>query len=388
MDIAKLRAETVGCAEVLHFNNAGSALMPDSVFAAMHDHLTLERRIGGYEALAAAQDLEQGFYDTFAKLLSAQPSEIAFMESATRAWTTAFYGLGLREGDRVLTHESEYASNYLAFLQLKKRLGIEIDVAASDADGAVDPVALEAAITSRTRVISLGHVPTQGGLVNPAAEVGRIAKAHGVAYLLDACQSAGQMPLDVEALGCDMLTGTGRKWLRGPRGTGFLYVRQGFMDQIDPPVIDLYSAKWTAPDTFEFAESARRFETFEYHVAGKIGLAEAARLAMELGLEAIEARVKALAESLREGLMEAGCMVTDQGAERCGIVTFLHPRMDPASLTAQLREKNINVSVSTATAAQLDFIARGLDAITRASPHYYNSEDEVAQFLEAITNAS
>jgi len=387
VDIAALRAQTPGCSEVLHFNNAGAALMPDPVFEAMQEHLDLERRIGGYEAAAQNLGDDERFYTSFAKMFNAAPDELAFMESATRGWVNGVYGLGLGAGDRILTHESEYISNYLGFLQLKKRFGIEVDLVRSDPWGAIDLDALEAGIMPRTRAIALTHVPTQGGLVNPAVEVGKIAKAHGLIYVLDACQSVGQLPLDVKELGCDLMSGTGRKWLRGPRGTGFLYVRRGFLDQIDPPVIDLVSAEMIGADAFEFIDGAGRFEAFEYHVAGKIGLAKAVEYALELGLEDIETRVKRLAEDLRGKLTEIGCVVTDLGRERCGIVTFTHPRLSPEALVTKLHGQAINISMTKFSTGRLDFEQRGLDDVARASTHYYNDDDEIERFVAALKAA-
>lgn len=250
IDIDRVRAETPSCADVLHFNNAGSSLMPLPVFEAVSNALKLEYSVGGYEAERLLGDELRVFYDEFAGLLNAEPEEIAFVENATRAWDMAFYGLPLKAGDRVVTHASEYASNYLALLQQAKRRGIVIDLVPSDAHGQIDLTALEAAIRPETKLIALTHVPTQGGLVNPAVEVGSIARRHDITYLLDACQSVGQIDVDVKAIGCDILSGTGRKFLRGPRGTGFLYVRKAIAETIEPPFIDLLSATWTQPQRY------------------------------------------------------------------------------------------------------------------------------------------
>lgn len=388
VDIEKVRLDTPSCENVLHFNNAGSSLMPTPVFDALQGVLRDENKVGGYEAERRAQDDIQAFYTEFARLLNADPDEIAFVENATRAWDMAFYGLHLERGDRVITHGSEYASNYLALLQQSRRLGFEIDVAPSDEFGQIDVDGLEAIIGPKTKLIAITHVPTQGGLVNPAAEVGKIAKKHGVFYLLDACQSVGQIDVNVAEIGCDVLSGTGRKFLRGPRGTGFLYVRKGIIDQIDPPFVDLLSAKWTEANSFEFVDGAKRFENWESNVAGRVGLTEAVRYARNIGLANIETRVTQLAQDLRNVLSEIdGVSVHDLGSKKCGIVTFTMASTEPGVLADQLRAEGINVSVSKMTSARLDLEPRNLEALTRASVHYFNTHEEIARFVEAVAKA-
>jgi selenocysteine lyase/cysteine desulfurase len=386
LDVARLRAETPGCASVIHFNNAGAALMPDPVFRATIAHLELERTIGGYEAAERAGALLADFYPAVADLLNCQPNEVAFVENATRAWDMAFYGVPFAPGDVILTAEAEYASNYIALLHMAKRRGVKIEIVPSNGNGEIDLSALEAALRLQpVRLVSLTHVPTQSGLINPAAEVGALCRRHGALFLLDACQSVGQMPVDVQAIGCDMLSGTGRKFLRGPRGTGFLFVRRDALDRLDPPFLDLHAATLNDSGGYDLLADARRFENWESYVAGRIGLGVAARYAQGLGIDAIWTRIEFVASILREGLSAMpGITVRDPGRLRCGIVTFTSDLEQPAVIKARLAAAGINVSVSSARYAMLDLGRRGLEAVVRASVHCYNTEDEIARLFDVL----
>lgn len=385
LDLDRLRAETPGVAHRIHLTNAGAGLMPAPVLDAMTGYLRREAEIGGYEAAAEAAVRLDGVYDSVARLIGAARDEIALTENATVAWQMAFYSLPFQPGDRILTARAEYAANYVAFLQVAKRTGAVIEVIPDDAQGVLDPAALERMIDGRVRLIAITWVPTNGGLVNPAAEVGTIARQHGIPYLLDACQAVGQMPVDVEALGCDMLSATGRKFLRGPRGSGFLYVRRALLERLEPVVIDHFAAPWVAPGRYELRPDARRFETWENSYAARLGLGVAVDYALALGLARIEMRCRALATRLRQGLGGIeGMTLHDLGRAPAAIVSFSLAGHEAGAVKERMAEARINISTSQPGSTLLDALARGLPALLRASPHCYNSEDEIEALVAAV----
>jgi len=385
LDLARLRAETPGCAHVLHLNAAGSSLPSKRTLDATLDHLRLEAEIGGYEAADKARATLDGFYPSIARLFGAEPDEIAYVENATRAWDLAFYSLDFKPGDRILTCVSEYSSNYISYLQVAKKTGAEIVVVPDDRHGQIDLGALERAIDRRTRLVSISHVPTQGGLVQPAEAVGKIVNDAGVMYILDACQSVGMMPVDVKKIGCDFLSATGRKYMRGPRGTGFLYARKRSTSHIEPIFLDNHAARWSDDNAYTVLGDAKRFENWERYFAGVIGLKTAADQANELGMDAIWTRLRDLADGLRARLETLkGVSLTDLGTTKGAIVTFAVEGADHTALKQALRSQGINVSVSTQFSSRLDLKGRGLKDVMRASVHVYNSDEELDRFATAL----
>lgn len=385
-DVKRARAETPGCQRVTHFNNAGAALMPKPVLDSVIDHLRLESEIGGYEAADVAAEKVDRIYDAAAELINCAPHEIAVIENATRAWDMAFYSIPFAEGDVILTSKAEYASNFIAYLHVKRRTGAEVEVIPDDEYGRMSVKALRNRMDERVKLISLTHTPTNGGLVNPAEEVGRVAAEAGTLYLLDACQTVGQMDVDVKRIGCHMLSTTSRKFLRGPRGVGFLYVDEALIEQLDPPFLDLHAATWVESDRYEARKDARRFENWETNYAGKVGFGVAMDYALEWGIAAIEARVKTLAAELRTRLSAINRVaVKDRGLELCGIVSFTVDGVKPEDVQSALRERNINVAVSPYQYTLIDMTERDLmGGVVRASVHYYNTIDEIDALCEAV----
>lgn len=388
LDVAALRADTPGCRERVHLNNAGAALMPAPVLAAVQHHLELEARIGGYEAADARSAEIEAVYHDVGALIGAPAANVALVEHATAAFVQALSSIPFRRGDAIVTTRQDYVSNQIQYLALEARMGVEVVRVTDAPEGGVDLLALEETVhRRRPRVVAVTHVPTSNGLVQDVEAVGAICRREDVLYLVDACQSVGQLPVDVRRIGCDFLSATARKFLRGPRGAGFLYVSDAALERgLEPLFPDLRGADWVEEGLYQPAPDARRFETWEFAYALVLGLGEAARYAMAVGIEEARARIGALAARARSGLSRLpGARVLDRGREPCGLVTAAFDRRSPEALVAALRERGINTHSVGRTGAVLDLDEKGVEGVLRVSPHYYNTEEEVDRLVVELS---
>lgn len=387
LDVEALRRDTPGCAERIHLNNAGAALPPRPVIEAVRDHLELEATIGGYEAADERADAIAAVYDAVARLVGARARNVAVVENATAGFAQALSSIPFERGDAIVTTQNDYVSNQIQYLSLAKRLGVEIVRAGELPEGGVVPDDVRRLVRERRpRLVAVTHVPTNSGLVQPVAEVGRICREEGVLYLVDACQSAGQIPLDVEVIGCDFLSATARKFLRGPRGVGFLVVSDRALEAgLEPLFLDMRGAVWEDADRYRPVDDAKRFENWEFPYALVLGMGAAVTYARSHGVAALGARAARLADRAREALGRLdGVRVLDRGKRRCAIVTVALESHDPADVVARLVEEGINTNVSRREYAVLDFDAKGVRAAIRISSHAYNTEQEIDTMTRAV----
>jgi len=387
--VEQLRADTPGCAHVTHLNNAGSALPPHVVTETMVAHLQREEQLGGYEAYAQARDRVAGVYASIGALVNAPIERVALVESATVAWDRGLQAIAFSDppgpGDRLLISGSEYASNALPLLQLARRTGARVEVIPDGPDGTVDVEALGRMLDEDVRIVSVNHAPSQNGLVNDVVAIGDMLRMQGSPawYLVDACQSVGQLPVDMGRIGCDVLSATGRKFLRGPRATGFLVVSQRMLDDAEAFPLDLHGATWTTRDDYVVTDGAARFEFWEKPYAAHLAMGAAIDYALACGIDAIAERIGLLAQRARSGLGEiAGVHVRDRGTQQSGIVTLRVD--DPAGVVAGLRARGINTSLSTPDYSQVDFGRDQAIGLVRISPHAYNTEAEIDQVIAAV----
>jgi len=374
-EVLKFREESGTPNEKIHFNNAGSSLNPTIVVDTVVNYLREEAIIGGYEAdFKYKPDLEYT-YDLIAKLINSERDEIAIVENASTAW-----------GDVIITSEMEYITNLIGFIHLRKTKGITVQVVPNDEQGNFQLEALEASITSRTKLIAITHIPSTAGAVLPIVEIGKIASKYGVLYMVDACQTVGQLPIDVKEIGCDILSVTGRKYLRAPRGTGFLFVKKDIQDQLDLLLVDGHSAELTSEDNYQPRPDGRRFELFEKNRALILGLGKAIAYALAIGIERIWQRIQLLSGELRSQLKTIESVnIHDAGTIQCGIVTFSVTGITSQDIKARLSEKNINVSVGLAKSTLIYMNKNDLVDVVRASVHYYNTIDEINIFCKELT---
>jgi cysteine desulfurase / selenocysteine lyase len=386
-DIQKFRAETRGAAEMIHFNNAGSSLPPDVVVKEVINYLKEEAAIGGYEAEYKYREPLENVYGLIAELIHAGKDEVALAENASMGWSVAFNGIDFRKGDVILTSEMEYVTNVIGFLNAKKMYGVEIRVVPNDEGGNFSLPALEAAISPQTKLIAMTHIPSTAGGMIPIVEIGKIARKNNILYLVDACQSIGQAPVDVKAIDCDLLSVTGRKYLRAPRGTGFLYVRKSIQDRLKTFFADGHSTQWVSEDDYMLREDARRFQLYERNRGLTLGLGKAIEYVLKIGVDRVWFRVQELGAILRTQLQSIGCItVHDQGDLRSGIVTFSVDGTDAAMVKARLGENHINVSVGVAVSTLIYMNKNHLVSVVRASVHYYNTEEEIGKMCEVLAS--
>jgi selenocysteine lyase/cysteine desulfurase len=387
LDVATLRRETPGCAARVNLDNAGAAFSPEPVLRAIRTHLDLEQTVGGYEATRVAGESIAAAYNAVGTLVGASRDNIVFLDSTTTACARVLSAIPFEPGDVILTTTNDYVSNQIMLLALAKRFGVQVVRCHNSPDGTADLDHIREILDrARPRLVSVSHVPTNSGLIQPVAEIGRLCRAVEVPYFVDACQSVGQLPIDVEEIGCDFLAASARKFLRGPRGMGFLFVSDRVLDQgLEPLFPDLHGAVWTAPDSFHAAPGARRFEYWEQPYALILGTGAAATYATRVGVPAIAARIAALAATLRQGLENLGLPVLDRGTKRAGIVTTTIAGADADACHATLSDQGISTSISRRTYAAIDFAEKQVDWALRLSPHCYNTEEEIETVLGALT---
>jgi selenocysteine lyase/cysteine desulfurase len=387
MEISRFRDDTPGCENVIHFNSAGASLMPAPVIAAIQSHILLEGQVGGYEAAELQKTEIDNFYRSAGSLLQCAPHNIAFTANASDSFSRAISSIPFQADDIILTSNEDYISNQITYLAFAKRFGIKLVRAKSLTQGGIDLEDFERCLREyHPRLVAITHVPTNSGLIQPVAEIGQLCKKHETIYLVDACQSIGQMKLDMHEICCDFMSVTSRKFLRGPRGAGFLFVSDKALALgLEPLFIDMRGADWIEKDEYKARDGAIRFEDWEFAYALLLGTKAAIDYLLPLDINQIETRVKHLASIIRSELQQLkGITICDKGKELGGLVTFHLAGSSADQIKKELAKKKINVVTSYRNFAVIDYDEKQIEWTIRVSPHYFNTETEVAQLVQAV----
>ncbi|QIY89894.1 aminotransferase class V-fold PLP-dependent enzyme [Chryseobacterium gallinarum] len=386
MDIDLIRKDTIGCSDKIFLNNAGSSLMPEIVVDTVVNYLREEQMFSGYITSGKNAESIHQFYEEAARLINAYPQNMAFTTGSTDGYAKALSSIPFQEGDCIITTNDDYISNQMAFISLQKKKNIKIIWMKNLPDHELDLEDCEKLIKKHCpKLIAVTHIPTNSGLIQNVEGVGRLCRQYDILYLVDACQSVGQMPVDVQKIGCDFLTATGRKFMRGPRGTGFLYVSDKALEQnLSPLFLDMSDAAWIAFNDYELGKTARRFEIWERSNASLLGFKEALKYASAVGLSYIEDYNQKLSEKLRAGLQYKGFTVLDKGNRLSSIVTFCDRNGKIDAIQEVLKENEIYFSVSNKSNALIDFTLKDIDHAIRLSPHYFNMPEEIERVLEVL----
>jgi cysteine desulfurase/selenocysteine lyase len=375
----------------VHFNHAGMSPTPAPARAAMLGHLAREAEVGGYEAAADATDALGAVPAAVAPLFgpTVDADEVAIAESATRAWETALWTLAetfrYGPGDRVLLDRFTYGTTYTMVERLRVARGVSVEVVSSNDDGTVDVNQLARLLDSATRLVAITHMPTHLGTRTDVAAVGRVLQGTGVVFALDVAQTLGQMPIDVKAIGSQVAFAPGRKFLRAPRGTGLLYVDADLAETLVPVNPGFGVVGPVAPGRFTWPSAARRFDSFEYGHAARLGLGEAARYATAIGLDRIEQLVAARSRDVTDVLAGIEGVRLLAPPDAVGIISFQHDEHAPADVQARLADAGVNVWVNPPAGAPFDARARPVLPSVRVSPHYCTDAVDLAALGEALS---
>ena len=390
-DAAVFRAETPGATTIVHLNAAGAGLPPRVVTETVIDHLAREASIGPHWAAAKAQDRLNGVRAAVADLLQCRPHNVAFGGSAGLMWAMAFLAMPMKRRSRVLVARSEWAGNILNLM--KRRLDDAIEIETMPVDertGRIDVERVAALIDERTAAICLPLVASGSGVRQPVELIAALPRPDDCLLFVDAAQAVGRMPVGMAKTGADVLVAPSRKWLRGPRGEAIMALSDRALERIgDPPVLSQAGSSWTSIDNYTTRTDARRFETYEFSVASRLGLGAAIEHGLRHGIENIRSVIRARITRIHAGLTAIpGVTIFEENAAEPAFLTFTTDALLPAELNDYLAEANIAAAVVDRDYARADLEARGLAAVNRVAPHAYSSEEDVDRFLDAVSAAS
>ncbi len=377
---------------MLHYlNNAGAGLMSENTFNTITEHLQLEGEVGAYKAAQIAKEQTEQFYSRVATLLNAaSPKQIAFMDSASRGWNMVINGANIHKGDLIVTLSSEFGTNLITIYNLAQKIGAKVQIIKCNMEGDFSLDDLKKSLEKGARMVALSHAAAQGSIVYPVEEIGNLTKQYDALYIVDGCQAAGQMKCDVKSMKCDAYVGTGRKWLCGPRGTGFLYVKEPSSirtTQLDLSTADLELDNDLNVLGIKVRTDAKRFELWERSIAGMLGLSSAINEYISNDQTSISNRIRILSNRLRKAVANnLNLNLVGKLNSESGIVGFFlqNPKQEN-NVKDKFEKANIGFSTMSDWDCPLHFPRNGASVIFRLSPHYNTTDSTIDAACNVIS---
>lgn len=373
-----------------YLNNAGAALMSEKTYNIIMSHMKLEMELGAYQAAQSVKSEIEQFYLNAAKLINANSvDEIAFMDSASRGWNMAIYGLRMSAKDTIITLSSEFGTNLITIFDKAKKANANVKILNCDINGDFSLNELEECLKKGAKFIAISHVVAHGSIINPVEEIGKLAKQYGCTYIVDGCQAVGQIPVNIDMLNCDAYITTGRKWLRGPRGTGFLYINK--MAEIDTTQLDLASAdlifdKDLNISDIQIRNDAKRFELWERSIANVLGLSNAIQESFfhDSMLNNMRNHVNLIRSEIIDN--RNFTLIGKEKSESLIIGFYLNNPEKESIVERSFKDVDISISTMHDWDCPLHFPKNGATKIFRIAPHYYTDEDTIQLTCKAIEN--
>lgn len=374
-----------------YFNNAGAGLMSENTFNTIIQHIQEERIEGAIKAANNKKGETEDFYAIAAKMLNADKSEIAFIDSASRGWNLVIYGMEVNENSTIITLESEYGTNLLAIRDVVNKTKCKLIIIKCDISGHFSMNDIEAALKNPNPILAVSHVAAQGSIINPVVELGELAKKYSALYIVDGCQAVGQLVVDVKKILCHAYITAGRKWLRGPRGTGILYIKND--KRLRTPIVDLASASLVfdyqhKPIDITIRSDARQYELWEKNIANLLGLRTAIYEYLEFGMEKASAIISQKANLIRKAIIknEKLQLVGDAESLSGTSAFYLKNPVEEEKVKALFENSGFTISCVCDWDCPIFFPQNGAIYIFRVSVHYYTDENDISEICELINH--
>lgn len=366
----------------INFNNAGSSKNSNKVIKTIIAYLEEEQKLGGYLAAKLNRPKILNFYRVFSKLIKCKKSEISFLPSSTYGWNFFLNSISFKKNDNVIIFENEYGNNFISLL---KKKNLKIKVSKLSHDGQVCFESLKENIDRNTKLVSVCHISSQCGNLIDVQKVGKIVKEinRNTLFLVDACQSIGQIDINVRKINCDVMIGSGRKYLRGPRGTGFIFIKDDLKKNLSPIISDSFSCKIVNMKKIIYKKNY--FETFEYSPALLLGLTEAIENIHSIGIKKIQKKIKKLSLYFRLKVRKLnGVIIFENECLISGINTIIINGFSTKEVLDYLLKKKILCSISDNKTSYHFFKTRKRKSLLRLSFHYYNDFKEIDFLIKTI----